>query len=349
MNLVLPLLFTFLTSYLCIQFAKPIAIKLGLVDLPSVRKQHIGAVPLVGGIAIFIAVLIASMLFFPHSKILNLYLISAALIVFIGALDDFHDLPVKPRLIAQMLVASILVFGAGIYIDNLGNLFGFGNVYLGLFGTLLTVVAVIAAINAFNMMDGIDGLVGIQAIVCFASLAFLFSQSGNQWALLPTLFVAALVAYLRFNLSRSTLNNRKIFMGDAGSMLIGLTVIWLLVIGTQSEQPAFDAVTALWLIAIPLIDMAAIMLRRYRKGESPFKPDRDHLHHIFMRAGFSPLQTLLFITLMSVLCSLVGIGGQYLNVPEWIMLLLFLVMLAVYNYLIQHIWKVLIIYRKLFK
>ena len=349
MEYLAPLVFTFLTSYVCIRCSKPIAVKLGLVDTPNARKVHTGAIPLVGGIGIFLGVLIASMVFLPQSQSLSLYLIASALIVFIGVLDDYHDLPVKPRMVAQILVASMMIFGAGLYLENLGNLFGFGDIHLGVFGTLVTVIAVVGAINAFNMVDGIDGLAGMLSMITFSSLAFLLSQTHNDWFLLPVLFIAATLAYLMFNLEWPSAKFKKIFMGDAGSMLIGLTVVWLLVVGTQSEEQAFKPVTALWLIAVPLMDMAAIMVRRVRKGQSPFKPDRDHLHHIFLRAGFSSRQTLALISCISVLLTCIGITLEYVNTPEWLVLCLFVLVFTIYTYALNHIWRLLTFFRKLSK
>ena len=109
-------------------------------------------------------------------------------------------------------------------------------------------------------------------------------------------------------------------MGDAGSMFIGLSVIWLLTMGTQGEQASFRPVTALWICAIPLMDMLAIVVRRYKNGKSPFKPDRDHLHHILQRAGLSSTQTLVAISSAAVIMSVMGLAGEYFSIPDIIML-----------------------------
>ena len=347
MEFILPIVFTFFVSFLCIRFGKPVAIKLGLVDTPTARKAHVGSIPLVGGVAIFIGVFFASVVFLPQTHGFNIYFIAAALIVFIGVLDDYYDLPVKPRIVAQMLVASMMIFGAELYLDNLGDLFGFGVIKLNVFGTIFTMVAVVAAINAFNMIDGIDGLAGMLSIITFCALGFLLNQNQNEWFLLPILFVAATMAYLMFNLEWPSSAFKKIFMGDAGSMLIGLTVIWLLVIGTQSEQQAFKPVTALWLVAIPLMDMTAIMVRRVKKGQSPFKPDRDHLHHIFLRAGFSSRKVLALISCVSIVLTCFGITLEYINTPEWLVLVLFVLVFIVYTFALNHIWRLLTLFRKL--
>jgi UDP-GlcNAc:undecaprenyl-phosphate GlcNAc-1-phosphate transferase len=350
MDFLVPFLTAFLTSFFSIMVFNPIASRIGLLDVPNGRKKHDGAIPLIGGVAIFFSVLLACSLFIHESKTLNLYLISAALILFVGVLDDRYDLSVKSRLIAQVIIASILIFGAGLYLNTLGDIFYFFELKLGYVGIIVTVIAVIGSINAFNMVDGIDGLAGMLSLVTFTSLSILFYHAGNSWFLLPLIFDAAILAYLFFNLRWPFVSVQKIFMGDAGSMLIGLTVVWLLVLGTQSynvlegaelNKVAFSPVTALYLIAIPLMDMAAIMFRRVKKGHSPFKPDRDHLHHIFERAGYNRKQTLVQITLSSLLIAVCGIAGELIHIPEWIMFSLFILLFVFYNWALAHVWQII--------
>ncbi|MFY8273997.1 UDP-N-acetylglucosamine--undecaprenyl-phosphate N-acetylglucosaminephosphotransferase [Pseudoalteromonas sp. SSDWG2] len=331
-----------LTTLIAIPILKPLAVKVGLVDVPNARKHHDGAVPLIGGIAIFLGTLSATLIAFPTDATVRLFLLSAALIVFLGMLDDKEDLPVRTRIVAQILIGGILVYGAGHYIHDLGNLLFLGDVDLGVFGTFFTIVAVIAAINAFNMTDGIDGLAGSLALNSFTAIAVLFYLSGNtNQAMLPVIIAFSVVPFLLFNLSLLPGKARKIFMGDAGSMFIGLSVIWMLTLGTQGENPSFRPVTALWLIAIPLMDMVAIVFRRLKKGQSPFKPDRDHLHHIFMRAGMTPKGALAIISIISIVLAAVGVVCDYYQVSESVMFCAFLVLFVVYNYSMMHVWKLL--------
>ncbi|QIR15095.1 UDP-N-acetylglucosamine--undecaprenyl-phosphate N-acetylglucosaminephosphotransferase [Shewanella aestuarii] len=350
MDFLIPFLTAFTLSFAAILAVNPLAEKLGLLDLPNERKCHDGAVPLIGGIAIFVGVLFTSSIFVEHSQTLNLYLISSALILFIGVLDDRYDLSVRVRLVAQVITASILIFGAELYLKSLGSIFYFFEFNLGYLGIIVTIFAVIGCINAFNMVDGIDGLAGMLSLVTFSSLTILFYRAGNNWYLIPLLFDAAIIAYLVFNLRWPFEDLNKIFMGDAGSMLIGLTVVWLLVLGTQTyslvmpiddQAIVFSPVTALYLIAIPLMDMAAIMYRRLKKGISPFKPDRDHLHHIFERAGYNRKQTLIRITAFSALLALIGLIGEFSNVPEWIMFIGFIIMFLCYNWALAHVWQII--------
>jgi UDP-GlcNAc:undecaprenyl-phosphate GlcNAc-1-phosphate transferase len=338
---VLTALSAFCFAFLAIKLFKPIAVDVGLVDKPNARKHHEGQIPLIGGISIFVAVLAASLLWLPNTLELRMYLIASAMMVFIGALDDNFDLKVRIRIVGQIIIASLMIYGVGGYIGNLGNLFGLGNIELGPMGIIFTYFAIIVVINAYNMVDGIDGLVGSLSLNTFTAIAILFLMNGNSGYLTyPLILATATLPYLMFNLGYFKKYTKKIFMGDAGSMFIGLSVIWLLTIGTQGENASFRPVTALWICAIPLMDMLAIVMRRYRKGKSPFKPDRDHLHHILQRAGLSSRQTLLVISIASVVMSLIGVIGEYFQVAESIELALFILMFILYNKYARHFsWK----------
>ncbi|PCH94206.1 MAG: undecaprenyl-phosphate alpha-N-acetylglucosaminyl 1-phosphate transferase [Gammaproteobacteria bacterium] len=322
----------FCFAFLAIKFFKPVAIEVGLVDKPNERKQHSGNIPLIGGISIFLAVLAASLLWLPNTLELRMYLIASAMMVFIGALDDKFDLRVRVRIVGQIIIASLMIYGVGGYISNIGNLFGFGEITLGPVGIIFTYLAIIVVINAYNMIDGIDGLIGSLSINTFTSIAILFIMSGQtDYLSYPLILATATVPYLMFNLGFLQKETKKIFMGDAGSMFVGLSVIWLLTMGTQGEQASFRPVTALWICAIPLMDMLAIVVRRYKNGKSPFKPDRDHLHHILQRVGFSSRQTLVIISSIAAVMSGIGLAGEHFNVPEVVMLLGFLFTFVFYS------------------
>jgi UDP-GlcNAc:undecaprenyl-phosphate GlcNAc-1-phosphate transferase len=339
--MIIAALTAFCFAFIAIKVFKPIAIDVGLVDKPNARKHHDGQVPLIGGISIFAAVLAASLIWLPNTLELRMYLVASAMMVFIGALDDKFDLKVRIRIVGQVIIASLMIYGVGGYISNLGNLFSFGDIELGPIGIIFTYFAIIVVINAYNMVDGIDGLIGSLSLNTFTAIAILFLISGNtSYLSYPLILATATLPYLIFNLGFFKSYSKKIFMGDAGSMFIGLSVIWLLTIGTQGESASFRPVTALWICAIPLMDMLAIVMRRYRKGKSPFKPDRDHLHHILQRAGLSSRQTLVVISIASALMSILGVLGEYFQVPESIELVLFVSMFILYNKYARHFsWK----------
>lgn len=341
LNMSTELLVIFLFSFVFLFLARKIAPKIGLVDKPNDRKRHQGLIPLVGGISIFASICFTFLITdyqIAHSK---LYLGCAGLLVFVGALDDRFDISVKIRAFVQALVAVAMMVYAGLILRNLGHIIGPWEMLLGPFGYPITLFAVWAAINAFNMVDGIDGLLGGLSSVSFGAMGIVMYMGGHmELALWCFAMIAAILPYILLNLGIFG-PRYKVFMGDAGSTLIGFTVIWILLQSTQGQTHPMTPVTALWLIAIPLMDMIAIMYRRLRKGMSPFSPDRQHIHHLIMRAGFSSRQAFVLITLAAALLAAVGVIGEHLGfVPEWLMLLLFLLAFLFYGYCIKRAWRV---------
>ena len=337
-----PLFTAFVVALILLVVMTPLAHQFGLVDQPSVRKRHSGIVPLTGGVAIFMAVLVASVVTDVWMKNNPLFFTASAFVVLLGMLDDRFDLSAKGRLLCQFGVAAIMAWSAQNYITSLGNIFGWGEVVLGLGGYLFTLICVVGVINAFNMIDGIDGLAGGMSLVILLTLTGFLFYTGNVTSIMePLVIVAAIVPFLAFNLSWKGFRGNKIFMGDSGSMFVGLTIVWLLVDHTQGESAAFRPITAVWLVGLPLMDMAAIMYRRARKGQSVLKPDRQHLHNIFMRAGLSSRKSLIAILLLGSCYCIVGILGELYQVPEAVMFWSFIGLLVIYSMTIMHIWSVL--------
>ncbi|MEQ9544784.1 MAG: UDP-N-acetylglucosamine--undecaprenyl-phosphate N-acetylglucosaminephosphotransferase [Marinobacter sp.] len=336
-----------LIAFFSLLLLKPFAVRVRLLDLPDHRKVHKGAVPLTGGLSAFIGLFAAWMVSMPLIGGYGIYLLASLMLVLLGAVDDARDVPAQFRLWAQVALGALLTYGSGVSLVHFGDLFGLGVIELGWLGPLITIAAVIGATNAFNMIDGIDGLAGSMSLVALLSLSFLFLQApGNGLELALAFSIAiALLPYLAANL-RMPPFRKKIFMGDAGSMFIGFSIVWLLVKGTQPETQALRPVTALWLIALPLMDMVAIMVRRARKGQSVMKPDREHLHHIFMRAGFSDRQALVVITVVAIALAGAGLAGEYFRVPEWLMFTLFVGVFAAYDWALSHAWRLLVLFRK---
>ncbi|AYN28114.1 UDP-N-acetylglucosamine--undecaprenyl-phosphate N-acetylglucosaminephosphotransferase [Buttiauxella sp. 3AFRM03] len=332
-------IFLFTTVFLF--FARKVAKRIGLVDKPNFRKRHQGLIPLVGGISVYAGICFTFLIanyYIPHAW---LYLTCAGVLVFIGALDDRFDISVKIRASIQALIGIVMMVVGKLYLVSLGYIFGSWEMVLGPFGYFLTLFAVWAAINAFNMVDGIDGLLGGLSCVSFAAMGIILYFDGQlSLAMWCFAMIAAILPYILLNLG--ILGRRyKVFMGDAGSTLIGFTVIWILLETTQGQTHPISPVTALWIIAIPLMDMIAIMYRRLRKGMSPFSPDRQHIHHLIMRAGFTSRQAFVLITAAAALLASIGVAAEYIHsIPEWVMLALFLLAFVLYDYCIKRAWKV---------
>jgi UDP-GlcNAc:undecaprenyl-phosphate GlcNAc-1-phosphate transferase len=327
-------------AFLALMVLRALAPAMDLLDTPCERKQHVGAIPLVGGISTFVGLLSAWFLWMPLMSEYVVFWLCALLLMVVGALDDARELSARFRLLVQVVLGAVLVVYSGVHITHLGDLVGFGMIELGWVGPFLTIAAIIGATNAFNMSDGIDGLAGSLTLVTLVSLIALYAA--NSGMLVETMFAAglalALTPYLMANL-RVGPWRCKVFMGDAGSMFIGFSVVWLLAQGVSQDAPAIRPVTALWIIAIPLMDMVAVMIRRLSRGQSVMAAGRDHLHHIFMRAGLSDRETLTLVTLLAIIMAFIGLIGELYKVPEAFMLLAFLMVFVVYELVLRNAWR----------
>ena len=321
---------------------------LKLLDIPTSRKRHFNVVPIIGGVSIFTSFMISFFLQNGDVKNNSLFFLLGGVLLIVGVLDDRFDINYKIRILVEMFVVLIMMFVCHLKLQHLGNIFGFGNITLPLiFYFIVTMLGVIGAINAFNMIDGIDGLLGSITLVTLFSLSYLFNQSSEPLLSHFCLMLAiSVIPFLIFNLGLLGAKF-KIFMGDAGSIFIGFTVIWLILQGTQvSHHITFQPVTALWLMAIPLLDMVSVMLRRIRKGKSPFFADRTHLHHICQRIGLSKTQSLILIVFLAIVFALIGVFGEVEHISSYWMFYSFILLFVVYNELLKRIWRITAYFRR---
>ncbi|WP_330543977.1 undecaprenyl-phosphate alpha-N-acetylglucosaminyl 1-phosphate transferase [Aeromonas hydrophila] len=334
-------LVAFIGTALAIALLRPLAGKLQLVDLPNQRKRHIGAIPLIGGLAVSIGVYLSVFMTMPLSFPMMMLLLCAGAMMVIGAVDDALDISPKLRLGLQAVLIIFLCLSTEVGLHHFGDLLGLGDIHLPWGEVLVAVLAVCAAINAFNMMDGIDGLAGSMAGISLVGLATLFSNTMPDVANFSLVIAIALVPYLAINLTIPPFKH-KIFMGDAGSMFLGFIIGFLVIYGSQiSEQrPAFRPVMALWLMGLPLIDMVGIMIRRIRKGQSPLKADRNHLHHILLHAGFTHREALLLMVVTNLGIVFMGILAEKAKLPEWLMMAIYLLLFAGYSLSLTHAWRI---------
>lgn len=334
-------LIAFLGTAIAIMFLRPIAGKLQLVDLPNQRKQHVGAIPLIGGLSVSIGVYLSVFITMPLSLTLVMLLLCAGAIVLIGAVDDALDISPRLRLGLQALLIVVLCLSTGVGLHHFGDVAGVGDIRLPWGEVFVAVLAVCAAVNAFNMMDGIDGLAGSMAGISLVGLATLFSNTMPDMANFCLVIAIALVPYLAINLTIPPFK-RKIFMGDAGSMFLGFIIGFLVIYGSQvtEQRPAFRPVMALWLMGLPLIDMVGIMIRRIRKGQSPLKADRNHLHHILLHAGFTHREALLLMVVTNIGIVFMGILAEMAKLPEWLMMVIYLGLFTGYTLSLNYAWRV---------
>lgn len=307
---------------------------LGMLDHPDERKQHAHPIPTVGGMAMFVAT--ASSLFFhaqpTHSEIV--LLISAAVLVILGTLDDKHNLSVRLRMLVQVTVALAVITGAEGVITQLGKIAGWP-LQLGFMSIPFTLIGFVGAINAMNMIDGADGMAGSMALITLIGLSVLFVLSpGSDTSLdLHLALIGALCGFLLFN-SRLFLRRALVFMGDAGSMWLGLVLAWML--AQLSQNKMADPWVVLWLFGLPLIDTLTVMFRRIHKKKSPFVADRTHIHHIFEQHGFSTAHSVLLSALGQVFLVSMGVVFYLTQAPTLIVLGSFLLIFASYFFALRH-------------
>jgi UDP-GlcNAc:undecaprenyl-phosphate/decaprenyl-phosphate GlcNAc-1-phosphate transferase len=332
----------FLFACVGIYLLRPLAIHWDIVDSPGGRKCHEGDIPLVGGLAIFLAVVVNLLwLPLPDWPVVGFVAASAVLLV-VGLLDDAHE-HTSPRLrfVVQCLAALIMIYGGDVVLQDLGRILdGVAPVGLGLLAVPFTVFAAVGFVNALNMIDGVDGLAGSVALTAAAGMIFFALRAGDlQSAVVLLLLAAAILGFLLFNWRFSHTGSAKVFLGDAGTMFVGGALCWFSIQLSQGEGRAMTPVTALWLFAVPLIDTVSMMLRRVLKGRSPFAADREHFHHLLLLAGFKERETVLLILLLSVGCAGVGILGDHYGLSEAVLFYLFLGFALVHLFLLRHAWR----------
>lgn len=336
-----PLAGVVILSILITRMLIPVSHVVGLLDRPTDRKTHTGSIPLIGGISIYLTVVISSAVYLHLNETFIGVGIICGLVTLMGAIDDRY--PVQPpyRLVVQ-LIAGAAIAGLGIKIISLGNLLGLGDVSLSVIAIPFTAIAITGLCNAYNMVDGIDGLAGSLTLISMTSLLYLAlgRAPDNEVALLAFLCTSISI-FLLFNLTISPFFKRKIFMGDAGSTFLGCSVAIAMVHFSQSDRAIVSPATTLWLTAIPLMDMLSTMLRRVLKGQSPLHADRTHLHHILMRGGLGQRQALLCIIVVSAACAGAGIVlARVWPQNEAISFGLWLVMLGIYfKFVVKHAFK----------
>lgn len=311
--------------------ARKLAKKIGLVDKPNFRKKHSGEIPLVGGISIILVLLFLYIKDVDYIPNYPIFIISSLLLLIIGVIDDRFDLPVLPRIINQLLI-SIIMLANGYYLNNIGSLLVDYDIAIGMtLGGILTFLAVVVTINAYNMVDGIDGLLGVLSIVTFSSFSLLFhlhnEDTYSTWCLC---IVVSIIPFIILNSGLIWGRKFKVFMGDAGSTILGFTILWIVICATQSFNAILHPIDALWFIAIPVMDLVRLFVFRLQNGVSPFKPDREHLHHIFIKMHFSQLKVVFIVFLMAGLFSCLGIVFNKFNISENISLFTFIVCLIIY-------------------
>ena len=311
-----------------VKLSTPLFVKKKWLDNSGARKKHIGSVPVNGGIAMFIAFFIGFILFNSIYENFIILLICSALILILGFLDDISELSAQSRMLAQTMVILIAYSFGMIQINSFGNLLGNGLLTFNNWSLIITLLAFMAGMNAQNLVDGIDGLSSGTAIVTLSSITFLaLNAQMNQIATISVLYLSILIPFFYLNLSLN-----KIFMGDSGSLFIGFGIAWLLITSAQGELAFFKPVTALWIYAIPLLDIISVIIIRLKSRKSPFQPDHNHIHNqLMLKLEINSRKALVFILFLSTLFAFTGVIMEISNTPEWLMFALLMAIFLFYT------------------
>ena len=303
-----------------------------LIDIPDrSRKFHRRATPLTGGVGILLAVIISTEIYLDMHNLKGympefsqkLYIASIPLLI-LFLIDDYKSLRPLYRLIIQVMLSLYVIFSTDIYLSNLGNLFGFGEIQLGMLSIPFTIFCVVGIMNAFNMIDGINGLCAGSAMM---ALLFIGFYSGLMYDSVLIIIIGSMIGFLIFNL-RFFGKKRGVFLGDSGSNLIGFWVAWCAIYSSQNTFYQVESVTMLWFVSIPLLDCVGLIFSRLIRGIGIASPGRDHIHHKLM-SNYSTEGTLGIIILISLCAGLLGITLEN-NFEQWVSTLMFLMFSSCY-------------------
>ncbi len=315
-------LLAFVVTFYAIPAIIKVANEKKLYDEPDdKRKIHTSPIPSLGGLGMFIGFTISLLLtinLWKEAPEFQYYLAAFLVLFFVGIKDDILILSAGKKFIGQLIVAAILMFKGGLLLTNMQGFLGIHAID-STFSYLLSGFAIVVIINAFNLIDGVDGLAGTIGLITSLVFGTFFLLNGNYpYAILGFTFGGSLLAFLFYNF-----NPAKIFMGDTGSLLIGLvnSILVIKFIETGSTYTAYKLTAApavgFGIMVLPLLDTLRVFGMRIIKGKSPFSPDRNHIHHLLLDRGFnhrSVTYTCAVATIILAACSfyLQFIGTTYL-------------------------------------
>lgn len=331
-NIVLWLLAAFLLAFYIAYKTFPtilyVATTKHLMDEPGSRSMHTCKTPTLGGVGIFISLIVVMTICgaYLNTKVLLLTMGGLTILFFLGLKDDLTVLAPKRKFLGQFITALLLIFFTDTRIISFSDILGIQTLpYWVSIGFTLFVYVLI--INAYNLIDGIDGLAGMIALVASLVFVFLFIKADElSLATISVALAGALLAFLRYNFS----NEKKLFMGDTGSMIVGYLLAFFTIsfihkaqtevlVEYQYSPPAL----ALAILFYPLVDTFRIFFMRiFIHKTSPFKADKNHIHHGFIKYGYSPLMTTILIAGINVIIVLIAFNLIHFNLNTQIILLL---------------------------
>lgn len=295
-----------------------IAIKFGLFDIPNSRKIHFDPIPRIGGIVMALGAVTAIILFAPRDEFVKSIMIGSGILIIFGFVDDFKGIGFKSKFTGQILAALIVIIYGGIKINTL-SMFNPSGFYMSDWLSIpFTILIIVAVTNAINLSDGLDGLAGgftLLTFLCIGYISYLDNILGVKIISIAT--VGALFGLLRYNTHPAS-----VFMGDAGSQLLGFLAITLSLALTRISNQISIIITLL-IMGIPVIDTFFVVAQRIVKGRSPFIADKNHLHHKLLQLGLHHSESVLTLYLLHAI--LVCFGFIFRFKSPWFLLSFYII------------------------
>ncbi len=286
---------------------KKIAIKFNIVDFPNYRKIHRQSVPYLGGVAIFLGVVIGLIYLWPHHKNLQGIALGAIVIILTGILDDKYDIRPIVKLLGQIVAASFLI-SSGLIIEKITLPF-IGMIELGLFSVLITILWVVGITNAVNFIDGLDGLATGITTIAISSMFIMAIIDGHVFAAyLCVVLIGANLGFLYHNYYPA-----KIYMGDTGSNFLGYMIAVISILGLFKNIAILSFIIPIIVLAVPIFDTLFAIIRRVTNKQKIYKPDNKHIHYQLLRVGFNHRQSVLIMYAFSLLFGVLAIA--FVNSP----------------------------------
>ena len=312
-------------TYIAIPKVIFFAEKFRLSDVPGKRASHKKTIPIFGGIAIFTGV-IFSLLFLGRLDSIQFILVSFLIVFFVGVIDDLLSLSPFKKLVGQIFAVLVVIYLGEIQIDSMHGVLGVQGLP-DIIATFFTVFVVIVITNGFNLIDGVDGLaggIGLIASFFFGIVSLIMKQ--YDMAMIAFSLMGSLLAFLRYNFHPA-----RIFMGDTGSLLVGmiLSVLAINIIryGLVTETfhlPNKGPLLAIVFLAIPLFDSLRVFIVRVSEGRNPLSAGRGHIHHALLDLGIGHKRTAVVLYLVSFFLILISFFLLKLNINISIFLLAFI-------------------------
>lgn len=340
------LVLSFALSFAIVYYSIPTVIKISkrknLMDEPGGRSSHLRKIPNLGGISIFYSIGICASIFAFELFVMYKFLFASLIILlYIGVMDDIVVMRAYKKLMAQIVVSTLIVVGSDVRIRNLFGIFGLYEIeyWVSVFVSIFTFIILI---NAFNLIDGIDGLAGSYSFICSAFFGISYYRLGEfnyPLVMLSVVIMGSVLAFLYFNLSNYRHN--KIFMGDTGSMILGFLLAFTaicfidLFISKQTVDYTYyhlqtAPAVAVAILILPIIDTLNVIIIRLKNKKSPFEADKNHIHHKLLNLGLTHRRSSFYIILYYLMIVAVAYVLRHWNVNILLIIIVFLGFVGAY-------------------